>query len=282
MGSLQECDVWEMCGIQKLPNYTSTSPTLFISWLSAKGRRASTIRTCISAISYFYKLINRNPFATFLSRKILDGQAKLDKISTKRKPFTKDLVFKLIDHIQFLTSSTYNRIMLKSLILLLYFCCMRIGEVILSSEARHVLKRKNVTFEGQPLSTCTITLESFKFSRNQSSMIVHKQEDSRYCPVRALKNYVDIRQGPEASQLYLTEQGKPITRNQFSTQLRRLTDLAGLPHRAYSTHSFRSGRTSDLAMNGESTTVIQEIGRWKSASALKHYIKPQVFKIPSA
>ena len=57
------------------------------------------------------------------------------------------------------------------------------------------------------------------------------------CPVSAILAYLVVR-GAQPGPLFLTQQGKPLTRHYFSSPL---TTILGLPVQKFNTHSFRIG-----------------------------------------
>ncbi len=91
------------------------------------------------------------------------------------------------------------------------------------------------------------------------------------CPVQALTQYL-ARRGPSPGPLFLFESGVPLTRVALVSYLRAALQQAGIPHANYSGHSFRIGAATTAAHCGMEDSLIQTLGRWKSA-AYKSYIR---------
>ena len=64
----------------------------------------------------------------------------------------------------------------------------------------------------------------------------------------------------------------PVQPKQLLEVLRTAIDNIGLDKRLYSVHSFRAGRTTDLAKLNYSITQISRLGRWRS-NAVYRYIR---------
>ena len=91
------------------------------------------------------------------------------------------------------------------------------------------------------------------------------------CPVSAILAYLAVKGGP----LFLTQQGKPLTRHYFSSAL---TTILGLPVQKFNTHSFRIGAATSAKQANISDSNIQMLGRWRS-DTYKRYIHMFPFDI---
>ena len=85
-----------------------------------------------------------------------------------------------------------------------------------------------------------ITFGSFKQSYNARpfSIVVSRQPQS--CLVELLVKYLAMR-GPRPSALFLTVDGLPVSRSQFSNQLSSAIQFCGMTPSVYNGHSFRIG-----------------------------------------
>ncbi len=131
---------------------------------------------------------------------------------------------------------------------LMYFACLRVGEVAWSSHGDHILGRQQVHFSirwdtNKPTSM-TINFHSFKDSNGQQPS--HRRPPNQ--------------RGP----LLLTEQGTPMNRTFFVGKLKSILAYTNLSYLNINSHSFRVGRTTDMVMQGHSDTYIQKVGRWSS------------------
>ena len=65
-----------------------------------------------------------------------------------------------------------------------------------------------------------------------------------------------------------------LSRGYIASKLKDVLVHLGLNYTSYSTHSFRIGKTSDMATHGASSEQIRLFGRWKS-QAYTTYTKPK-------
>ena len=101
-----------------------------------------------------------------------------------------------------------------------------------------------------------IKLRSFKNSRKPSKLLVGSSPDPSLCPVTALLEYVGGRVA-ERSELFLRDSEKgpvPLSTAWVNKKIKECVAAAG--SYAFSSHSFRAGRTTDLvAMNYDDATI---------------------------
>jgi len=92
------------------------------------------------------------------------------------------------------------------------------------------------------------------------------------CPVSALLAYM-ARRGNRPGPLFIFQDGRPLMRPWFVTEVRKALLAAGIDPKPYSRHSFRIGAATTAARQGVEDSTIKMLGRWKS-SAYQLYIKP--------
>ena len=114
---------------------------LFMSHLVVKGLSTSTITTYISAIGYIHKLGSFNdPTQFFLIWKMLAGLRKHNAKPNIRHPITIYILHKLIDALDNVCPSLYNKLMLKAMCLLAFDAFLRIGEIAFNGKEANILK----------------------------------------------------------------------------------------------------------------------------------------------
>lgn len=94
------------------------------------------------------------------------------------------------------------------------------------------------------------------------------------CPVAAMLGYLAMRPAT-AGPLFLFEDGTPLSRGQLVSHLREALEQGGVDASHFSGHSFRIGAASTAARAGCSDSLIQTMGRWRSA-AFTTYIRTPV------
>ncbi len=270
-----------------LPVSPSIIP-LFIAHLHKIPYRHSTILTYMSAISYVHKLQGLpDPTSTFLVSKVLLGVKNSTSPPDRLLPITKPLLHRIIQYIPYVTQDHYLRTMYKATFLLMYYACLRVGEVSKSSHTDNILLLNQVTpnISSSHVLTCppssySIAFTSYKHSQGKTPTLSLSQTPNKlYCPVHALFLY--LRKRPNRTPyLFVDRDGCVITRNQIVALLKSCLQKASIPSHNISSHSFRVGRTTDLAfVHHHSDSQIQALGRWKS-SAYKLYIRPPVISLP--
>ncbi len=253
---------------------------LFITFLVNKGLGHATIRNYLSAISFYLKLKGFNdPTTTFVVQKIMIGVKNLSPPSIRRDPVSIVILDRLIGALPLANLTQYDQIMLKATMSLMYFGCLRIGEIVISNSMQHTLKDTQVKISVNPPKVPAINIKftSYKHLKGSPPMLTLKSLDGKqHCPVHALQQYLNIRPRKSSQPLILNQDTTPLNRKQFKKYLDMLIKAAKLNQYNLNTHSFRIGRTTDMVMSGcYSDTYIQKIGRWSTA-AYKQYVRPLI------
>ena len=247
---------------------------LYTTHLREFGLRSNTIRAHLSAIAYHHKIRHfPNPTDSFVISKLLLSFAKNDSNPKIRLPIQAALLHQILAHIPKLPISTYEKHLFRALFNTMYHAALRVSEVTQSHSHSHNLHLKHITITETPTLACTIKFSSFKHSNKGSTSIKIEASPGKYCPVRALQKYLTQR-GTHSGALFIHENRDPLSRLTISDTLNSILTLLHKDPLKYNTHSFRIGKTSDLAQSGASNAQIALVGRWKSA-AYTAYIKPK-------
>ena len=100
-----------------------------------------------------------------------------------------------------------------------------------------------------------------------------RTNDSILCPVSAVLAYMAIRPSG-AGPLIHFQDGTPLTRQLLVHHVRVALAQAGVDTTHYSGHSFRIGGATAAAQVGLSDSLIQTLGRWKSAAFITYIRTP--------
>lgn len=71
--------------------------------------------------------------------------------------------------------------------------------------------------------------------------------------------------GDRPGPLFMWQDGRPLTRIQLVGEVRKVLKKADLPAEQFAGHSFRIGAATTAASVGIEDSLIQTLGRWKSA-----------------
>ena len=89
------------------------------------------------------------------------------------------------------------------------------------------------------------------------------------CPVQAIISFLAVR-SPAPGPLFMFQSGRPLTQNSLVTHLQTALREVGVTPSAYTGHSFRIGVATMAAKRGLEDSLIQTLGRWKSAAYLAY------------
>ena len=242
---------------------------LYISHLFDKKLAPSTITTKVSALSYFYKLMGSPDLVQhFLVQKALVGARKLAGTQDTRAPVTLTMLSQLMSHTSDVTDSPFEAILLKGMISLSFYGFLRPGEVTQSPNNLQLSSVKLIQ------DHILITFYKYKHHTGQPVTIKILAQGDPTCPVAALRLYLRER-GSQPGPFFCYHSKFPVTYNQFHDWFHRLLTACNI-HSALNLHSFRIGAASLAAANGISATMIQQMGRWRSAAYLRYIRIPQI------
>ena len=125
----------------------------------------------------------------------------------------------------------------------------------------------------------SIRLKSPKESRSYCRghiIEVFDMKGSKFCPVKAVKDYWDLCPGASRdAPAFRESSGMCYRKAQLNKDLKTMLK-PWIKYGSISCHSFRSGLASLLASGGIPDSEIQQIGRWSSEAFKKYILLPRV------
>ena len=247
---------------------------MYVTYLHECGFKTSTIKTHLSAISFVHQVLNlKNPTRTFVIQKILNRYSKLDSPPAVRNPISAKLLKRLVCSVKSSVHHRYTKVLLISLFTLMYHGVLRCSEICYSAITSHTLQYNQIYLvHHHSKPALKIKFTSYKHSGQKITPLLICSTFDHICPVKAFIKYQALR-GTHEGPLFCDQYRNPISRQQLLSYMHHHLSLVGCNASNFNTHSFRIGRTTDLAAQGYTHMEIKNIGRWKSDAYLC-YIKP--------
>ena len=98
-----------------------------------------------------------------------------------------------------------------------------------------------------------------------STITVGCSEDG-FCPVKAMRHYLEECRSHPSKPLFYFRHGPPFTARKFRAVLHFHLKSLGLNSLSFNTHSFRIGAATPAAKAGLQSSTLKELGRWYSAA----------------
>ena len=246
---------------------------LYVAYLHTMNYKSSTIAAHLSAISHMHKIHHlSDPTSGYAISKMLIGIRNIQGAGhDQRQPITRPILKGLLAALPSCAPTLQDIHLYKSMFTLMYYACLRASEVLQTDTPEHNLHISDINFHSADTSYI-INFHSYKHSAQADAKINVITIHDTDCPVTSLRQYLAQR-GHQPGPIYLRN-GHTVTRSQFLYVLRSCLTYINLSNKNFNIHSFRIGRTTDMAEQNVPHSMIQKIGRWKSTAFLK-YIRPQ-------
>lgn len=245
----------------------------FVAWLSLQGYRSSTMKTYVSILRKGLRVSNPSLDSSEVNSKVKGAFCLERGMGRTKQLVTISMLRNLVGQLGNLAANAYEGVMYKSMVMLMYFGLLRVGEV---TQTDHVLKFRNVKISYSPRRV-VLRFETAKNDRTgeiRHSATVYPDPDERVCPVLHLLNYFLVRPQVRHNEenLYVKFNSHPVTEYEFRVILTKACKLMHWSRRVTS-HSFRMGRATQLFLSGVPLQQIQQAGWWCSNAVLS-YIQP--------
>ena len=254
----------------------------FLAYLKVTENSYSRMTSFMTAISWRHKTLNlSDPSKNYNLSRMLSRYKKNAPAVKRAAPLTLGHLEACLNEILKLSLPVYEATMLRAILLTCYYGCMRIGELCFSGNRNNILKTRAAEFvKTKDTKYFKFTLAQFKHSKEPATLAFAANPSSSHCPVAALEDYLSRRPG-NAEFFFATQLGSSVKRAWVADNLKKLIRLAGFKGDAFTTHSLRAGRATDLAEAGVSDAQIRVAGRWRS-DAYKVYLRFEVIPPPSS
>ena len=252
---------------------TSQNVVLFIGYLSTRGFAPATITSYTTALGYAHKILDySDPTSSYIVQKLLSSCNKIHQKVDSRLPITLVILERICSGLNFTVPHFYHRQLFHTMFVIAFFGLMRLAEITQDKQGQISIYLNQVEFTS---TAVLITISKFKHNHSAQpvQIVLPAQQDPMICPVIQLKAYLKLR-GSDEGPLFRYQDGRPISRNFFTSNLKTVLIFRGLQTSLYKSHSFRIGGSSYYCQIGLSDTQIRIMGRWKSDAFLK-YIRAQ-------
>ena len=166
----------------------------------------------------------------------------------------------------------------------MYFGLLRVSEVAQSNDTDHAVKARDVHVGDNKRKFLLVLRTSKTHWKNMKPQLIkiaaksaktkqkHSEHNKLLCPYQLLRDFSAVRGGfVTVDELFFTFADRsPVTPRNVNNCLCTIIKEAGFDASLYSSHSIRTGRTTDLYDLDLSVETIKKIGRWRSNAVFRY------------
>lgn len=243
----------------------------YIAFMFRAGFAHSTVSCYMSGISFYNKLNElEDNTQRFIVRKLLDGYKRLSSNKDSRLPISRSLLRDIISVLPNICKSGYESKLFKSAFSLCFHGMFRVSELTFKGPnfSDHAITSQNVAFVNGGVE---VFLQTSKTDQHGAgvTIFIPSQDDISVCPVNSLLAFKAVR-GNQYGPLFRHFDKSPLTSYQFSAMLKNALKTLGIIDSKITSHSFRIGMATALAMESVGDEQIKKLGRWKSSVYLRY------------
>ena len=258
-------------GFKSLPS-ESKIVSLYLTYLSSKNVKLSTLKRRLVSISVVHKLKGyyldtKHPL---IIENIMGIRRRKGSVQSGKKPLLISSLKQIINTIDELKIKEIKKFRDKSIILLGFSGGFRRNEII-------SLNFDDVDFVKEGLKIHVRKSKTDQFGEGLIKAIPYF-ENSQFCPVISLKNWIHISKISSGSLFRRFNKGSKLSENRLTDQtvallIKEYLKLAGIDNKNYSGHSLRSGFATSAAEFGVEERSIMAMTGHKSTEMVRRYIK---------
>ena len=252
---------------QALPANEST--LIYFAVYLAKTLKVGTIKTYLAGVRNLHVLNGFDlPLKQFVRLQyVLRGIKRVQGVSKRvRLPIT---IHHLTMFDLLMPRAHQDNIMVWAAFTLAFFGFLRISEFTCSNHFNPNLHLTTSDIRFFPSFTSphymTVEIKASKTDpfRKGMTLVIGKTSQVT-CPVNAMKKYLDTIPKSCKGPLFVYANGKRLTRQHLTRELRYLLSRLGLNSSNYAGHSFRIGAATSAAVSGLPSWLINTLGKWTS------------------
>ena len=264
-------------GFKSLPSEPKIV-SLYITHLSSKGIKMSTLKRRIVSIGVIHKLKGHylDTKHPVIIENIMGIERRKGSIQKGKKPLLINNLKKIINVIDEYNTENIKKFRDRSIILMGFSGGFRRNEIV-------SLDYDDLDFVTEGLKISIKRSKTDQFGKGSVKGLPYF-DNTQYCPVLSLKNWIEIsriRSGPLFRRFSkgtkLSE--KRLTDQTVALLIKKYLKIAGIDSKNYSGHSLRSGFATSAAEAGVEERNIMSMTGHKSPEMVRRYIKEaNIFK----
>ena len=264
-------------GFKSLPSEPKIV-SLYITHLSSKGIKMSTLKRRLVSIGVIHKLKGHylDTKHPVIIENIMGIKRRKGSIQKGKKPLLINNLKKIINIIDEYNTENIKKFRDRSIILMGFSGGFRRNEIV-------SLDYDDLDFVNEGLKISIKRSKTDQFGEGSVKGLPYF-DNTQYCPVLSLKNWIEIsriRSGPLFRRFSkgtkLSE--KRLTDQTVALLIKKYLKIAGIDSKNYSAHSLRSGFATSAAEAGVEERNIMSMTGHKSPEMVRRYIKEaNIFK----
>ena len=250
------------------PNVVS----LYLTYLSTKEAKMSTLKRRLVSIGIIHKLKGHylDTKHPSIIENIMGIKRRKGSIQKGKKPILISELKIIIDVIDQQNREEIKKLRDRSIILIGFSGGFRRNEIV-------SLDYDDLDFVPEGLKINIKRSKTDQFGEGSKKALPYF-DNSQYCPVVSLKNWIDITKVNSGALFRRFSKGSKLTDKRLTDQtvallIKEYLQLAGIDSKNYSGHSLRSGFATSAAESGAEERSIMAMTGHKSTEMVRRYIK---------
>ena len=258
-------------GFKSLPSEPKIV-SLYLTYLSTKDAKMSTLKRRLVSIGVIHKLKGHyldTKHPSFIEN-IMGIKRRKGSIQKGKKPILISSLKIIIDVIDQQNREEIKKLRDRSIILIGFSGGFRRNEIV-------SLDYDDLDFVPEGLKINIKRSKTDQFGEGSKKALPYF-DNSQYCPVVSLKNWIDITKVNSGALFRRFSKGSKLTDKRLTDQtvallIKKYLQLAGIDSKDYSGHSLRSGFATSAAESGVEERSIMAMTGHKSTEMVRRYIK---------
>ena len=258
-------------GFKSLPSEPKIV-ALYLTYLSTKDAKMSTLKRRLVSIGVIHKLKGHylDTKHPSIIENIMGIKRRKGSIQKGKKPLLISSLKTIIDAIDQQNKEKIKILRDRSIILIGFSGGFRRNEIV-------SLNYDDLDFVPEGLKIKIKRSKTDQFGEGAIKALPYF-DNSQYCPVVSLKNWIDIARINSGALFRRFSKGSRLTEKRLTDQtvallIKEYLQLAGIDNKNYSGHSLRSGFATSAAESGAEERSIMAMTGHKSSEMVRRYIK---------
>ena len=246
--------------------------SLYLTNLSTKGLKISTLKRRLVSIGVIHRLKGHylDTKHPAIIENIMGIKRRKGSVQKGKKPILINNLKSIIKAIDYEGKEEIKKLRDKSIILIGFSGGFRRNEIV-------SLDYADLEFVHEGLKIDIRRSKTDQFGEGSKKALPYF-DNSEYCPVITLKQWIDISKIKSGPLFRRFSKGSKLSKHRLTDQtvallIKKYLNLAGIDSKNYSGHSLRSGFATSAAESGADERSIMSMTGHKSTEMVRRYIK---------